>query len=67
MTSEEEATKLIRLLRDEGFDVGHCCVVTEGVFFPSRTVAVSFAERYGREVVELAGVSGWLVKNPPAV
>jgi hypothetical protein len=64
MGKQEVVAKLLRQVKDSGVDVGQCCVVADGVFFPSHRSAVLFADKHDKDVVRVDGqVSGWLAKN----
>jgi hypothetical protein len=64
MSAEDEAAKLLSALEDEGFEVGRCCVVPQGVFFSSKQLAKTFAKMHDKELVPIEGpVTGWLAKN----
>jgi hypothetical protein len=61
---QEEFAALMHQLKELGLNIGQCCVLPEGVFFPSETSASLFSERHGKDLVKVDGlVSGWLVKN----
>jgi len=64
MVDEDALAALLRQVREAGIDVGHCCVVLEGVFFQSQRTAAAFCERNDKQLVRVSGqVSGWLAKE----
>ena len=64
MAKQDELANFLRQVKDDGIDVGQCCVVPGGVFFYSRELAVTFAERHDKDLVRVGGqVWGWLATN----
>ena len=64
MGKQDELATFLRQVKDDGVDIGQCCVVPEGVFFGSLEIAKIFAERHDKELKRVDGqVSGWLAKN----
>jgi hypothetical protein len=64
MAAEEEATRLLRALEDDGYELGECCVVPQGVFFRSKQLARVFSQKYSKDLVPIEQpITGWLAKN----
>ncbi len=64
MGKQDELAKFPRLVKDDGIDIGQCCVVPKGVFFHSLKTAKIFARRHDKDLIRIdAQVSGWLARN----
>ena len=66
MAKKSELAKRLRGYKAAGLNLGHGCVVAEGVFFSVYRSAQIAAKKYGRDLERVSGpVSGWLMKNNP--